>query len=93
MTGGSYSPVAVRQGVEGSNTCFVGVTHGVFDSTGAATPVTYWKDAFPRWVDVVGVECPVLGKDFLMVRDLGFRGKRGGNAGGEEQEGGEDYAH
>jgi hypothetical protein len=44
---GRYSPITVRQGVDGLDACFGGVTHGVSKSTGAATPVAGWKITVP----------------------------------------------
>jgi hypothetical protein len=44
---GRYSPITVRQRVDGLDACFGGVTHRVSEGTGAATPVAGWKVAVP----------------------------------------------
>ena len=62
------------------------MTHEVFESAGARTPVAGWEVAVTEGFDVAGVVWLVFGEDVLLVGHLSLRGDGSGDAAGDEQE-------
>lgn len=71
--------------MEGLDACPWRVAHGVSESTCTRIPVAILKVAVPQRIDISGVEWLLLGEDFLLVGTLAFRGRKRGDAAGEEQ--------